>query len=55
MTEKEYLLFLCHEMRDFLTPEQIAEYKQMHKRIRTLREGDRIKSILLLRGIVMKK
>jgi len=35
-------------MRDFLTPEQIAEYRQMHKKVRTLREGDRIKAILLL-------
>lgn len=35
-------------MRDFLTPEQISEYRRMHKKVRTLREGDRIKAILLL-------
>ncbi len=48
MTGKEYLTFLCHVMRDFLTSEQIANYKRMHKQVRTLREGDRIKLILLL-------
>ena len=34
-------------MKDFLTPEQIIAYKQMHKKTRSLREGDRIKAILL--------
>jgi transposase len=35
-------------MRDFLTPAQKAEYKRQHKKVRKLREGDRIKAILLL-------
>lgn len=35
-------------MSGFLTPEQIVAYKQMHKKVHTLREGDRIKAILLL-------
>jgi len=35
-------------MQNFLTPEQISEYRRMHKKVRTLREGDRIKAILLL-------
>jgi transposase len=35
-------------MSDFLTTEQIRAYKQIHKQTRSLREGDRIKAILLL-------
>jgi transposase len=35
-------------MKDFLTPEQIIAYRQIHKKVRILREGDRIKAILLL-------
>ena len=35
-------------MSGFLTPEQIEAYKHMHKKAHTLREGDRIKAILLL-------
>ena len=35
-------------MKDFLTSEQIREYKLMHKKTKSLREGDRIKAILLL-------
>ena len=35
-------------MKDFLTSEQIKEYRQMHKKTKFLKEGDRIKSILLL-------
>jgi len=35
-------------MSGFLTPEQIVAYKQMHKKTHSLREGDRIKAILLL-------
>ncbi len=35
-------------MSGFLTPEQIEAYKHMHKKVHSFREGDRIKSILLL-------
>lgn len=35
-------------MKDFLTSEQIAEYKLKHKKVKFLKEGDRIKAILLL-------
>ena len=35
-------------MTGFLTSEQIVAYKQMHKKAHSLREGDRIKAILLL-------
>src|ERR1035437_616627 len=48
MTEKKYLHFLCQIMRDFLTPEQIAKYRQMHKNIKVQKQADRIKAILLL-------
>lgn len=35
-------------MTGFLSPEQIVAYKKMHKKAHSLREGDRIKAILLL-------
>jgi transposase len=35
-------------MSGFLSPDQIDAYKQMHKKAHFLREGDRIKAILLL-------
>ena len=35
-------------MKDFLTSEQIREFKKMHKKSKSFKEADRIKSILLL-------
>ena len=35
-------------MEPFLIPDQIAAYKKLHKQCKTLREGDRIKAILML-------
>ena|SRR3970040_82089 len=35
-------------MESFLTPQQVIEYKKLHKQCKSLREGDRIKAILLL-------
>jgi len=35
-------------MESFLTQQQVVEYKKLHKQCKSMREGDRIKAILLL-------
>jgi transposase len=43
-------------MSGFLSPEQIVAYKKMHKKVQYLREGDRIKAILMLnKGLSYKE
>lgn len=41
-------MFYFEVMSGFLTTEQVSLYRQKHKKTRILREGDRIKAILLL-------